>query len=414
MKETGNSALQAAPVRSSERHIILDALRGFAILGICLANYPEFSLYNFQDSAAMEAMPSAGIDRAVKWLLYFFVDGKFYTLFSLLFGIGFSIIIANARSKGINGFRIFYRRMFLLLVIGFLHLMFIWSGDILMLYALMGMLLPLFRNVSGKGLLTAAGFFLVLPVVVDAVTQACGISLSAPAVRAQWYFCDRYGITHENFGVWLRDADSYGEVFGFLVQGAMVRIQELVDANRYFKVLGLFLIGFYIGRNRLYADLGSRKPLLKKIVICCLPVGMLMSLLYAWSNMNGRPFGPAVHSLVYLVSVYPMGFAYMAGICLLYLRSRDLPIWKLLAAPGRMALTSYIGQSVLGMFIFYGIGLGFGASVGLAGTELVALGVYVAEVLVALLWMRNFSFGPLEWIWRMLTYGRRFPLWRRK
>lgn len=413
MSERADSSVQASPVRSSQRHIILDALRGFAVLGICLANYPEFSLYNFQSSAVAEAMPSAGIDRVVKWLLYFFVDGKFYTIFSLLFGIGFSIIIANAGSKGINGFRIFYRRMFILLVIGLLHLMFVWSGDILMLYALVGMLLPLFRNVSDKGLLSAAGFFLVLPVAVDTLTQACGISLSAPAVRAQWHFCDRYGITHENFGIWLRDAESYGDVFRFLVQGAMVRIQELVDGNRYFKVLGLFLIGFYIGRNRLYADLGSRKLLLKKILMCCLPVGMLMSLLYAWSNMNGRPAGTAVHSLIYLVSVYPMGIAYMAGLCLLYQRSRDFGLWRLLAAPGRMALTSYIGQSLLGMMIFYGIGLGFGASAGLAVTELVALGVYVLEVIVAMLWMRYFSFGPLEWIWRMLTYGRRFPL-RRK
>lgn len=129
----------AIPVRSSERYAILDVLRGLALLGIALANFPEFSLYSFLPVEAAGAMPTAGIDRIVHYIQYVFIDGKFYTIFSLLFGIGFSIIITNAARKGANGFRIFYRRMFVLLLIGFLHLMFLWSGDILMLYALLGM-----------------------------------------------------------------------------------------------------------------------------------------------------------------------------------------------------------------------------------------------------------------------------------
>lgn len=96
-----------APVKSSERYVILDALRGFAILGICMANYSEFSLYTFQSSETIKAMPTSGIDHVLRYLLYIFVDGKFYTLFSLLFGIGFSIIIANAARKGQTVFRYF-------------------------------------------------------------------------------------------------------------------------------------------------------------------------------------------------------------------------------------------------------------------------------------------------------------------
>lgn len=399
-----------APVRSSERHVILDALRGFAILGICLANYPEFSLYTFQPADTAAAMPSAGVDRLLRHALYVLVDGKFYTLFSLLFGIGFSIIIANAERRGADGFRIFYRRMAVLTVIGLLHLMLIWSGDILMLYALLGMLLPLFRRTSDRGLLRASAFFLLLPVAVDALTEACGVRLSAPAVRAQWYYCGLYGITEENFGYWLRDAGSYREVFQFLVQGALVRVQEFVDGNRYFKVLGLFLLGFYIGRNRMYAQLEQRRRLLRRVTVFGLAVGLPLSLLYAWSGMNGHPWGLAAHTLIYTVSVYPMGLAYLCGCCLLYLRRKDAALWRALAAPGRMALTNYIGQSVIGMFIFYGIGLGWGARVGLVQTEAVALAVYLLQMLVSHWWLAAFRFGPLEWIWRMLTYGRRFAL----
>ena len=251
-----------SPVKPSERYIILDALRGFALLGICLANYPEFSLYTFQSSEIAAAMPSAGVDRIVRFLQYMMVDGKFYTLFSLLFGMGFSIIISHAAQRGAGGFRLFYRRMAVLLLIGFIHLMFIWSGDILMLYALMGMALPLFRNVSDRGLLCWAAAFVLLPIVVDTAANLAGVSLSAPAVRAQWHYCRMYGITEENFGYWLRDADTYKEVFQFLVQGALVRVQEFVDGNRYFKVMGLFILGFYIGRRRMYADLENHKRLL--------------------------------------------------------------------------------------------------------------------------------------------------------
>lgn len=399
-----------APVKTSKRYVILDALRGFAILGICAANYPEFSLYTFQSKEITDAMPTAAIDRVLRFLLYFLVDGKFYTLFSLLFGIGFSIIISNAARKGVNGFRIFYRRMALLTLIGFLHLMFIWSGDILMLYALLGMCLPLLRNVSDRRLLRTAAFFLLLPIAVDAVTQVLGVSLSAPAVREQWRYCDRYGITEENFGYWLRDATSYGDMFKFLIQGAWVRVQEFVDGNRYFKVFGLFVLGFYIGRNRMYADLAARKPLLRRVTTIGLAAGLPLSLLYAWSCMNGHPLGNAVHTAIYTVSVYPLGLAYMCGMCLMYLRHKDLAVWRRLAYPGRMALTNYIGQSVIGALLFYGIGLGLGASFGLVHTELVVAGVYLFQTAFSRVWLRFFRFGPLEWIWRMLTYGRWFDI----
>lgn len=96
MPPSPHSTENTVPVKPSERLVVLDALRGFAVLGICLANYPEFSLCVFRSAETAAAMPTAGIDRTLRWLLCIFVDGKFYTLFSLLFGIGFSIILSNA------------------------------------------------------------------------------------------------------------------------------------------------------------------------------------------------------------------------------------------------------------------------------------------------------------------------------
>ena len=105
-----------------------------------------------------------------------------------------------------------------------------------------------------------------------------------------------------------------------------------------------------------------------------------------------------------------MGFGYAAGFALLFSRSEKASGWKLLSSPGRMACTNYLGQSVIGIFLFYGIGLGLGNRVGLLGTELIALGVYAFQILFSSLWMRAFAFGPVEWVWRMLTYGKWLPL----
>lgn len=394
------------PVAPGQRFIILDVLRGLALFGICLANFPEFSLYTFLKGDVVADMPTAGIDRVIRFLQYVFIDGKFYTLFSLLFGIGFSIILSHAAQKQGNGLRIFYRRMFILLIIGFLHLMFIWSGDILVLYALLGLLLPLFRNVSDKVLLSVSAILLLLPVIVDAVVAFAGVNLSASVVRMQQYYCERYGITDENFAFWLRDADRYADVFRFLVQGAFVRMQEFIDGNRFFKVMGLFLLGFYIGRTRLYILPADKKTLFKRVALYGFSIGLPASVLYAWSALNAHPWGAAGHSLLYTVSVFPMGLAYAAAICLLYPGNREGKFFRLLAAPGRMALTNYIGQSVWGMLIFYGIGFGFGAGMGLIYVILTATGIYFVEVVFSHIWLRFFWFGPLEWIWRMLTYGK--------
>ena len=181
-------------------------------MGIALANFPEFALWTFLSSEEQAAMPTAGIDQVVRYLQYLLVDGKFYTIFSLLFGIGFSLILVR------HGRRLFVRRMLLLVVIGFLHLMFIWSGDILLLYAIGGLLLTLFIKISDRGLLWVALLLIVIPVGLDALTEFGGVDFAGPFYDAWWHAAEERGITEENFASWLRDADSYGQMFDFLVQ----------------------------------------------------------------------------------------------------------------------------------------------------------------------------------------------------
>jgi len=391
---------------STPRHIILDALRGLALLGICLANFPEFSLYSFLDSSVTGAMPTAGADRIVRYLQYIFIDGKFYTIFSILFGIGFSIILSNAAQKGNNGLKIFYRRMIVLFFIGLFHMVFLWAGDILILYALLGFFLPLFRNVSNKRLLQFAALFLTFPILIDAGAQFFGWNLAAPAIHTTAYFHNMFGITDDTFPVWLVEKQSYLDVLWFNIAGSFIRMQEFIEGNRAFKVMGLFLIGLYIGRNKLYMDLGKRQALLKKVRFCSFIIGIPTTMIYAWSAMNGHPWGLTVHSILYTISILPLSLAYITAICLWYNNDKKNGIFRIFAAPGRMALTNYIMQSIFGIILFYGIGLGFGAQTGLIYVELIAVGVFITQILYSFLWLQKLRFGPLEWGWRMLTYGK--------
>jgi len=404
--------MNITPVSIKERYIILDSLRGLALLGICLANFPEFSLYTFLENQIQQAMPTANIDTVVRYLHYIFIDGKFYTLFSLLFGIGFSIILSNAEKNGRNGISIFYRRMSILFFIGLFHLLFLWAGDILILYAFMGFFLPLFRKVSDKKLLIYAILLLLLPIAIDAGVEAFDCNLSAPAIAATQYFHAKAGITEQNFPVWLVESQSYIDVLKFNLAGSFIRMQEFIEGNRAFKVLGLFLLGLYIGRKGIYADLSGKKPVLKKALKYGFIIGFPTSILYAWSAMNSHPFGLAGHSAIYAVSVVPFSFAYISAVCLFYIKREDGSIFKIFAAPGRMALTNYLMQSVFGIIIFYGIGFELGAKTGLIYVELIAAAVFGMQIVYSYVWLHYNRFGPLEWGWRMLTYGKWLKLAR--
>ena len=402
MTEKEKMLAELRPTTAKERHIVLDALRGLALLGIALANFPEFALWTFLSADEHSAMPTAGVDRIVRFLQYMLVDGKFYTIFSLLFGVGFALILSR------HPVSLFVRRMAILIVIGACHLMFIWSGDILLLYAIGGLLLPLFLRSKDKLLLMLAACLILIPVCLDALTEYVGIDFAGPFYNLWWKEASRQGITEENFATWLRDADSYGQMFAFLLQGAFERMWEFVSGHRLPKVVGLFIIGYLIGKHRLYARLDEYHSWLRRFCWYTLLWGLLASALYAWSATEEHPWGLTVHSMLYAVSVIPLAFGYIALFCLLFMRCPTNRVFSWLAAPGRMALSNYMSQSLIGVLLFYGLGFGLGCSMGLVYIELTALFVFVVQIVISGWWLQWFRFGPLEWIWRMLTYGNYF------
>jgi uncharacterized protein len=406
---------QNQPVQYKERSDILDVIRGIAILGIFLVNTQSFSLYIFQEESHKAALFTYSSDKWVSYFISAFLEGKFYSLFSLLFGIGFTIILYRNKASGKNGLAIFYRRLFVLLLFGIAHALLVWDGDILLLYALIGMFLPLFRNFSDRTLIILAIFLIFSPLLIDSLKVVSdGKWNIATPLEAKAIAIDSInGITEKNYYSFLIDHPSYDSVLKWSRGGFFWRWNDLLNSNRIPKVLAMFLIGFVAGRRLIYARLQENKSLLLKLFKWGLIIGLPTSLAFAYFDHDGKNL-PKVYGLTdtlsYAISVIPLSIAYATGICLLWLNAKWMNRLKWFGPVGRMALTNYILQSIIGITIYYGFGLGLGDKFGPALSLPIAVGIFILLVLFSNLWFRWFQYGPLEWIWRQLTYLKSLPL----
>lgn len=401
------------PVSISERADILDILRGIALLGICLANYPVFSMYVIQSPEVLEKMPSAIIDKWVAYFHFTVIDGKFYSLFSLLFGIGFSIMLLKSRANGL-GLAIFYRRIFILLLMGLAHILLLWDGDILLLYALIGLFLPLFRNVPDRKLIFLWVLLIISPIIMDIIKVITDNqwNVSKALERLALAVDNANGITDTNWRTWYLDHPTYVDLLRYNQSGIFWRYHGLLENNRIFKVLGMFLLGLYVGRKLMYRNLEEHRGLLRKVQIYGFAVGMPFSIIYAYLSLDDHNLPEAfalMDTAAYAFSVVPLSLAYTCTICLWFLKGSHRKLLNLFSAPGRMALTNYVLQTLFGIIIFYGVGFGFGAKIGLIYVVLIALCIYSLEMLFSNFWLKQFNYGPLEWIWRSLTYKKRQP-----
>jgi uncharacterized protein len=409
------SLLPLAPVADDERAHVLDALRAFALLGICLANSAVLSLFVFQRPETMQAMPTASTDKILGFLHFALIEGKFYTIFSLLFGIGFSIILVRNERAGKNPLPIFYRRLIVLALFGLAHLLLLWEGDILLLYALLGMLLPFFRKCSDRTLVILAGVLIISPLLFDMVKVLSHnkYNLANPFTRLAMASDDRVGITQENFPTYVVTHRSFSDLLHWNQSGFFWRWQMLFDTNRLPKVLGIFLIGLYVGRNQIFRQLEERKEWLKKVCRWSFAIGLPASIPFAYFEVRGGhlpdPSGLWT-TLFYALSVVQLGFAYASGFALLWLKASWKKVLALIAPAGRMALTNYITQTMFGIALYYGIGLGFGGKVGPTYFFPIAIVFWMIQIVWSRAWLSVFRFGPLEWIWRMLTYGKYLPI----
>jgi uncharacterized protein len=409
MKET-------TPFPLTERHQILDVLRGFALLGVMLDNLFGFTGWAFASEARKQAMPTWTSDAIIATLEQVFINGKFYSIFSLLFGIGFSIILIRNEAKGVNALRIFYRRLFVLLLIGAIHLFFFWEGDILMLYALIGMVLPLFRKMNDKTLITIAITLILSPIVIDLISVLLNVSLGAGFESLAMKIDQHNGLPLDKDGYSLylfNEGAGWREWRNWELSGWAYRYGYILHSNRIPKVLAMFLLGFVVGRNMMFAKLEEHIGLLKKLRFWGLLIGIPMGIVSFYFEIfrKGVPHPEGlVHTVAYAFSVVPMSLAYTSMICLYWHRKNGETKLRYLAPVGQMALTNYLMQTFFGIFLYYGIGLGLGGHIGPTIFFPAGIAVYFIQIIYSNWWMRHFRFGPMEWIWRQLTYGKALPI----
>lgn len=403
--------MSSAPTPSSARLPLLDVLRGLALLGIFTINIAQFSGFIYMNPEQMAALPTAALDRPVGLAIVWFGYGKFYSLFSLLFGIGFALQIESAARDGDERLWRFRRRLLVLLAIGLVHLTFIWEGDILALYALIGFVLIPMRHLSQRALVVTAAVLLFVPVIEQALigwTQGA-LDPGAPLLEAgkRWQIAMGFAADAQPYPV-LKYA-SFTEAVRFQLCGIWFRYADLLTSGRPFKVLAMFLLGLWVGRSGMLREPDAWVPTFRRARRLGFAIGVPAALVQAILLLSGGPsHSPwrVVEALAYALGVAPLALAYAATVALLW-RS---PVWRdrlaCVMPAGRMALTNYLTQTAIGITLFYGIGLGLMGEIGPAAWLPIALPVFALQCAASWWWLGRFPFGPMEWLWRKATYGR--------
>ncbi|MFC4597202.1 DUF418 domain-containing protein [Cohnella hongkongensis] len=386
----------------------LDWIRGLALLGIAIANMPLYSSpYLYMNMLDAEWWAATG-DRIAKLLIYIFVDYKFISMFSFLFGAGFIIFLQRAEQKGRRGTALYLRRLFVLLLIGLLHGYFIWFGDILLVYAMLGFaLLAFYRRKPNTLLYWSLGLLLIPAAWIALHTFAPGIV--------------RWGLPEGPSTVdalrLIRDAN---EIYSSGTLEEMFR-QRLLDLSHVQNsslltiplTFAMFLLGAYAWRKGWLRNPDLHAVAIRKIGLWSGCIGLLFLAFQVWLHHTvdaGQSGFNNAHWAGILIAGPAVSVFYMASLLLLSRRR----FWRLLLAPlqdaGRMALTNYLLQSVVCTFLFYSYGLGWYGQVAPSYGIALSLLLFAAQVWGSRLWLRRYRFGPVEWLWRSLTYGKRQPM----
>ncbi|HDS1103362.1 MULTISPECIES: DUF418 domain-containing protein [Stenotrophomonas] len=384
------------------RQPLIDALRGFALLGVFLVNLRFFSLDALMTEAAQQALPSAALDHALRTGMEWLLDMKAITLFSLLFGIGVAMQM-EGNTPGRMAAHL--RRMAALLVIGLLHSVLLWWGDILLVYAVVGLLLPLFRHLGDRALLVSG----------------VAVALLLPPLLSPW-IRDWVALLTPRAQMNAMALDALAN--GTLAQAWWRNLQlaawlKLSNWALLFFVLGRFLLGYWAGRRGLLQQPQAHLPLLRSLAAGGLLLGAAFlwvdatadALKQAWPALRGGVPGYLLR-VSYRVAPLALGIAAAATFALLYLRPWAERVLRVFVPAGRMALSNYLLQSVICVPLFAGFGLGIGPLHGLWPVLLVAAVVFPLQLWASACWLRSHRFGPVEWLWRSASEGQWLPLRR--
>lgn len=456
-----------APLPPESRIDVVDALRGVALLGILLVNIAYFSEPLVREFLPDPEPPSA-VDRAARFVVRMVAETKFYSMFALLFGFGLAIQMGRAQQRGAAFVPYFLRRMLVLLGFAVAHVVLLWYGDILHAYALLGCLLLLFRNCRQQTLIAwACGLLLVPTVALAGVTgiayalarPAGGPAATAPASAPPRGAGDasapesasasgststsapagadsasapasagaRAGASGESASFeerWKRLLEEWyrreTEAFqrGGFTQQLERRVKNFVTSasllvTAYPAILAMFLAGMWTARKGILHAPDAHRRRLAAGAWLGLGVGLPLNAVYAYSvdaSRGDNQLAGLIAATLAFVAGPVLCVGYVSAIVLLMGTPAGRACLRPITFVGRMTLSNYLLESVLCTTIFYSYGLGLFGKLGPAATAGIALLVYAALIPWSVWWLSRFRFGPAEWLWRSLTYGRRLPM----
>jgi uncharacterized protein len=400
------------PVAGGERIEIIDIVRGLALFGILAAN-----IRGFAGPAIVYFDPglywSGFGDRLAQAFIDTFIQGKFITIFAFLFGVGFAVQLSRAEDRGARFGWTYARRLLLLIGFGLIHGLLIWMGDILLIYGLIGFTLFFFRKRKNGTLITWATIGILVPLLL------VGLFVGAMQAGADIPLPPKPTAEELQAQTAVFASGSWSEI-------QSQRVIDTISLNWGMlpfygtHVMAIFLLGMLAWRKRFFQPAPESLPRYRRAMVWALSIGLAGNVaatairwIYDLGPMDLSPLLLLV-MVIQAVTVPSLSLGYVCAAILLC----HSPVWRprlsRFGAIGRTALSNYLLQSIIGTLIFYSYGLGLFGTMGPALLILPTIAIFAVQAMISPWWLERFRFGPAEWLWRSLTYGKMQPFIRRE
>jgi len=394
-----------------DRHLALDVLRGFALFGILLVNFEWFT----RAPAEILLGPSpqhSGLDRVIDLAIYTLATGKFYPLFSMLFGAGFALMLDRATTRGAPFWGMYLRRLVMLALIGALHITLVWAGDILLTYAIVGFVMVLmFRRTPPTRLWKWALALILLPLLFVGL-GVLGLWLAQMDPNAAATIAAQFAQDQTKLEAAI-EASRNAYASGSFGEVVAQRWSDFGAAAAHFlfwipPILGYFLLGRWLLANGRLTDAAAHAGWFTRMRLLGVGLGLPLAAAGVWLMLGENMMVPtprvAGATALTLIGALLLSLGYLACV----VPAAGTLAW--LAPAGRMALTNYLIQSLFWTFVFNGYGLGLWEQIPRAWHPVLVIGFFALQVVASHWWLARFRFGPLEWLWRLATYGKAPPM----
>jgi uncharacterized protein len=397
----------AAPVSATERVQLMDVLRGVALFGVFLVNFIAFAGAPIMATEQqLLSLPTAPLDFTLADVLWWLFVDKANTVFAFLFGLGFALQLQRLEGRGIDFEALYKRRLTVLLVIGLIHFFFVWTWDILHLYALAGFLLLPLRHLSNRALLIAG-------VLLAAFGRTMQKALAEFGTPGSWSglpggYADADVLLRQQ----ISESGDYFHLVGNFFEWVFVDyLASGLILGWLAYALGRFLIGAWVGRHGWVTGAPDFLPGWRRLLRVTLPAGLVFegfatllaksSLLPEWEH---REF---LADAVHLLAVPLLAAGYVSAIVVAFQAEIGRKLLTPFAAVGRMALTNYLTQSLVLGFVLFGIGPGLALAGKIGTTMIVGIVIvfFALQVVTSRWWLERYEYGPMEWVWRVFPYG---------